>query len=141
MKRITKITNNNYHPFCFASLPHSPRSPLVHPEQKLLSLIFLLEKFMKNLFCLLWCCEKRGIQKKKMSKRTRTTTPGSSSKGSKKPRILPPSPHGPFWNGTTIDPEIIAVLKSNRDDAFHYDAETSRLNQFLKFGSMKLFHS
>ena len=63
-----------------------------------------------------------------MSKRTRTTTDASSSKGSKKPRILPPSPHGPFWNGTTSDPEIIAVLKSNRDDAFHYDAETSRLN-------------
>ena len=34
----------------------------------------------------------------------------------------------PFWNGTTTDPEIIAVLKSNRDDAFHYDAETSRLD-------------
>ena len=31
----------------------------------------------------------------------------------------------PFWNGTTTNSEIIAVLKSNRDDAFHYDAETS----------------
>ena len=63
-----------------------------------------------------------------MSKRTRTTTDATSSKGSKKPRILPPSPHGPFWNGTTTDPEIIAVLVNNRDDAFHYDAETSRLD-------------
>ena len=63
-----------------------------------------------------------------MSKRTRTTTAVSSSKGSKKPRILPPSPHGPFWNGTTTDSEIIAVLVNNRDDAFHYEAETSRLN-------------
>ena len=54
-----------------------------------------------------------------MSKRTRTrTTTGASSKGSKKSRILPPSPHGPFWNGTTIDPEIIAVLVNNRDEAF-----------------------
>jgi len=61
-------------------------------------------------------------------KRTRTTTAASSSKGSKKPRSLPPSPHGPFWNGTTSDPEIIAVLVNNRDEAFHYDAETSRLN-------------
>ena len=60
-------------------------------------------------------------------KRTRTTT-AASSKGSKKPRILPPSPHGPFWNGTTTDPEIITVLVNNKDDAFHYDAETSRLN-------------
>ena len=32
------------------------------------------------------------------------------------------------WNGTTSDREIIAVLKSNRDEAFHYDEETSRLN-------------
>ena len=63
-----------------------------------------------------------------MSKRTRTTTTTTSSKGSKKPRILPPSPHGPFWNGTTTDPEIIAVLVNNRDEAFHYDAETSRLS-------------
>ena len=63
-----------------------------------------------------------------MSKRTRTTTDATSSKGSKKPRILPPSPHGPFWNGTTTDPEIIAVLVNNRDDAFHYEAETSRLD-------------
>jgi len=62
-----------------------------------------------------------------MSKRTRTTTT-ASSKGSKKPRILPPSPHGPFWNGTTTDPEIIAVLVNNRDEAFHYDAQTSRLD-------------
>jgi len=60
-------------------------------------------------------------------KRTRPTTT-TSSKGSKKPRILPPSPHGPFWNGTTIDPEIITVLVNNKDEAFHYDAETSRLN-------------
>ena len=62
-----------------------------------------------------------------MSKRTRTTT-AASSKGSKKPRILPPSPHGPFWNGTTTDPEIIAVLVNNRDEAFHYEEETSRLD-------------
>ena len=63
------------------------------------------------------------------SKRTRTTTTTSSSKGSKKPRIsLPPSPHGPFWNGTTTDPAIITVLVNNRDEAFHYDAETSRLD-------------
>jgi len=61
-------------------------------------------------------------------KRTRTTTATSSSKGSKKPRILPPSPHGPFWNGTTTDPEIITVLVNNRDEAFHYDVETSRLD-------------
>ena len=27
----------------------------------------------------------------------------------------------PFWNGTTSDPEIIAVLESNRDDVFHQD--------------------
>ena len=60
-------------------------------------------------------------------KRTRTTT-AATSKGSKKPRILPPSPHGPFWNGTTTDPEIITVLVNNRDEAFHYDAETSRLD-------------
>ena len=60
-------------------------------------------------------------------KRTRTTT-AASSKGSKKPRISTPSPHGPFWNGTTTDPEIIAVLVNNRDEAFHYDAETSRLD-------------
>ena len=60
-------------------------------------------------------------------KRTRTTT-AASSNGSKKPRILPPSPHGPFWNGTTTDPEIIAVLKSRQDEAFHYDAETSRFD-------------
>ena len=60
-------------------------------------------------------------------KRTRTTT-AATSKGNKKPRISPPSPHGPFWNGTTTDPEIIAVLVNNKDDAFHYDAETSRLN-------------
>ena len=63
-----------------------------------------------------------------MSKRTRTTTAASSSKGSKKPRISTPSPHGPFWNGTTTDPEIIAVLVNNRDEAFHYDAQTSRLD-------------
>ena len=25
----------------------------------------------------------------------------------------------PFWNGTTTDPEIIAVLVNNRDEAFH----------------------
>ena len=63
-----------------------------------------------------------------MSKRTRTTTDASSSKGSKKPRILPPSSYGPFWNGTTTDPEIITVLVNNRDEAFHYEAETSRLD-------------
>ena len=38
----------------------------------------------------------------------------------------------PFWNGTTTNSEIIAVLKSNRDDAFHYDAETSRLDLVLE---------
>ena len=72
----------------------------------------------------------KKISKMSIIKRTRTriTTDATSSKGSKKPRILPPSPHGPFWNGTTTDPKIIAVLKSNRDDAFHYDAEISRLN-------------
>ena len=82
-------------------------------------------------------------KKKKMSKRTRTTTDASSSKGSKKPRILPPSPHGPFWNGTTSDPEIIAVLVNNRDDAFHYDAETSRLDlvQEVYGMSIKLYPS
>ena len=62
-----------------------------------------------------------------MRKRTRKTT-AASSKGSKKPCVLPPSPHGPFWNGTTTDPEIIAVLVNNRDEAFHYEAETSRLD-------------
>jgi len=36
--------------------------------------------------------------------------------------------YGTFWNGTTTNAEIIAVLKSNRDDAFHYDAKTSRLD-------------
>ena len=36
---------------------------------------------------------------------------------------------GPFWNGTTTtDPEIITVLVNNIDDAFLYDAETSRLD-------------
>ena len=66
----------------------------------------------------LWCCG-REFKKIQMSKRTRTTTAASSSKGSKKPRILPPSPHGPFWNGTTTDPEIIAVLKSRRDGRYN----------------------
>jgi len=73
-----------------------------------------------------------------MSKRTRTTTEASSSKGSKKPRILPPSPHGPFWNGTTTDAEIIAVLVNNRDDAFHYDAETSRLDLVQEVWEFKI---
>ena len=65
-----------------------------------------------------------------MSKRTRTTT-AASSKGSKKPRRssrVGQQKYGPFWNGTTSDPEIITVLVNNRDEAFHYDAETSRLN-------------
>jgi len=73
-----------------------------------------------------------------MSKRTRTTTDAASSKGSKKPRILPPSPHGPFWNGTTTDPEIITVLVNNRDEAFHYDAETSRLNLVQEVWEFKI---
>jgi hypothetical protein len=34
--------------------------------------------------------------------------------------------YGPFWNGTTTDPEIITVLVNNRDEAFHYDAQTSQ---------------
>ena len=34
----------------------------------------------------------------------------------------------PSWNGTTTNPETIAVLKSKRDDAHHYNAKTSRLN-------------
>ena len=67
--------------------------------------------------------------KLKMSKkRNRTTAAAASSQQSKKPRHLPFSPHGPFWNGTTTDPEIITVLVNNRDEAFHYDAQTSRLN-------------
>ena len=32
------------------------------------------------------------------------------------------------WNGVTTNPQTIAVLESNRDDAFHYDVETSRLD-------------
>jgi len=72
-----------------------------------------------------------------MSKRTRTTT-DTSSKGSKKPRISTPSPHGPFWNGTTTDPEIIAVLVNNRDEAFHYDAETSRLDLVQEVWEFKI---
>jgi len=32
------------------------------------------------------------------------------------------------WNGTTINPQTIAVLESNRDDAFRYDVRTSRLD-------------
>ena len=36
--------------------------------------------------------------------------------------------YGPFWNGTTCDPKIITVLVNNRDKAFHYDVETSRLD-------------
>ena len=63
-------------------------------------------------------------------KRTRASTT-TSSKGSKKPRRssrVALQKYGPFWNGTTTDPEIIAVLVNNRDEAFHYEAETSRLN-------------
>ena len=63
-------------------------------------------------------------------KRTRTTT-AASNKGSKKPRRssrVGQQKYGPFWNGTTSDPEIITVLVNNRDEAFHYDAKTSRLN-------------
>ena len=63
-------------------------------------------------------------------KRTRTTT-AASSKGSKKPRRssrVGQQKYGPFWNGTTSDPEIITVLVNNRDEAFHYDAKTSRLD-------------
>jgi len=72
-----------------------------------------------------------------MSKRT-TTTDTSTNKGSKKPRTLPPSPHGPFWNGTTADPEIIAVLVNNRDEAFHYDVETSRLDLVQEVWEFKI---
>ena len=63
-------------------------------------------------------------------KRTRPTTT-TSSKGSKKPRRslrVGQQKYGPFWNGTTSDPEIITVLVNRRDFAFHYDAETSRLD-------------
>ena len=66
----------------------------------------------------------------KIMKRTRPTT-AASSKGSKKPRRssrVGLQKYGPFWNGTTTDPEIITVLVNNRDEAFHYDAKTSRLN-------------
>ena len=66
-----------------------------------------------------------------MSKRTRTTTDATSSKGSKKPRRssrVGQQKYGPFWNGTTSDPEIITVLVNNRDEAFHYEAQTSRLD-------------
>ena len=62
------------------------------------------------------------------SKRTRPTTAASSLKGSKKPRFLPPSPYGPFWNGTTNNAKTIAVLENERDRAFHYDARVSRLH-------------
>ena len=110
---------------CTFSLYH--HSLLLHPKAKAsLSRVFLL--FFCDFICLLWCCEKRGTTQKKMSKKRTRTTTDATSKGSKKPRILPPSPHGPFWNGTTTDAEIIAVLVNNRDEAFHYDAETSRLN-------------
>ena len=66
-----------------------------------------------------------------MSKRTRTTTAASSSKGSKKPRRssrMGLQKYGLFWSGTTSDPEIITVLVNRRDFAFHYDAKTSRLD-------------
>ena len=35
---------------------------------------------------------------------------------------------GQHWNGKTANLQTIAVLESNRDDAFHYDVETSRLD-------------
>ena len=70
-----------------------------------------------------------------MSKRTTTS---ADSNRSKKPRISTPSPHGPFWNGTTTDPEIIAVLVNNRDEAFHYDAETSRLDLVQEVWEFKI---
>jgi len=66
-----------------------------------------------------------------MIKRTRGTT-AASSKGSKRTRLIQQRLtcwfHGRFWNGTTTNTETIAVLVNNRDDAFHYDAKTSRLN-------------
>ena len=63
-------------------------------------------------------------------KRTRASTT-TSSKGSKKPRRssrVALQKYGPSWNGTTTDPEIITVLVNNRDEAFHYEAQKSRLN-------------
>ena len=64
-----------------------------------------------------------------MIKRTRGTT-AASSKGSKRTRLIQQRLtcwfHGRFWNGTTTNTETIAVLVNNRDDAFHYDAKTSR---------------
>ena len=42
------------------------------------------------------------------------------------------------WNGTTSDPKIIAVLKSKRDDAHHYDAETSRLDLVQEVWEFKI---
>ena len=63
-------------------------------------------------------------------KRTRASTT-TSSKGSKKPRRssrVGQQKYGSFWNGTTSDPEIVTVLVNNKDEAFHYDTETSRLD-------------
>ena len=99
MKRITKKPKNI--PFLYniffadASLSIPLTSLLLHPKPKLsLSLFFnfILFTFVS--------CAKEGKNSKMSKKRTRTTT-AASSKGNKKPRILPPSPHGPFWNGTT----------------------------------------
>ena len=63
-----------------------------------------------------------------MSTTRKTFTDASGSQRSKKPRILPPSPHGPFWNGTTTNPKTITVLEKERDHVFHYDARVSRLD-------------
>ena len=73
-------------------------------------------------------------------KRTRASTT-TSSKGSKKPRRssrVALQKYGPFWNGTTSDPEIIAVLVNNKDEAFHYDAETSRLDLVQEVWEFKI---
>jgi len=121
MKKITKIPKNIlsiylfYIILCSTFTPRSSTGPLTASS--------------RYFICLLWCCEKRGkFKNSKMSKKRTRTTTAASNKGSKKPRVLPSSPHGPFWNGTTTDPEIITVLVNNRDEAFHYDAETSRLD-------------
>lgn len=65
------------------------------------------------------------------SKRTRPTTAASSPKGSKKPRFLPPSPYGPFWNGTTNNAKTIVVLENERDHAFHYDAYGGKMTRLF----------
>ena len=42
------------------------------------------------------------------------------------------------WNGVTTNPETIAVLESNRDDAVHYHAETSRLDLVQEVWEFKI---